>query len=360
MLFRNIEDFDDDLIGKNNKNNKNNLKGLDPNTINIFIDQTNKSGIITEIDSDGNFIFPTCGTLHLDNGATANIQNRSGVEISCAPVPGKKYYKILCKDGIYSTNCCGDKVCSEDGGCYQIKYDDSTKEFTCEDEKPSGYNLFSCDFKEGCIITSDMENAMTQKECIKSCKKYKKCQFGKLVDTHSTVKKNIYYDYDDDTLFPNNPCDLKDQTVVIKSKNHCNVSAPGCAEHINVIKPKVCDLIKNNVNGCNDVNRGLNTTGRYPMKGGTGGSECMLGEIDSIPFGVKGTAYGAPRINFNPFGDWCAGVFAEHEKDMCPMKGNCGSQGQPQDFDYYNKGKLKGTFCSLGFKLGPQNQDACK
>ena len=350
MLFRNIEDFEDDLLGKKNKIN---LKGIDDTKFNIIIDQTNQSGILTGVDKQGNLNFPTCETIKLPIGSTAEIQGRTGIKISCHEVKGVPYKKILCKDGNNLTNCCGNEVCSKDGGCYQIQYNKKTKEFKCVGGPPSKVSLFGCDSNKGCIAATNMANAMSQDTCVNLCKKYKKCDNKNLVTIYSTTNSNEYYDFD--TQFPNNPCNLKDSTIQIKANEHCDPQNPNvCIKVQNVINPKVCDLVKRNSNGCNDVDHGLNTNGLYPMKSA---SNCDLHSINNIPFGVNVTAYGAPRVSFNPF-DWCGGIFV-NEKDMCPMGGKCGSQGNPQNFDHDNTGDLKETSCSMSFRLGPQNQHAC-
>uniref|UniRef100_A0A6C0LHV2 Uncharacterized protein n=1 Tax=viral metagenome TaxID=1070528 RepID=A0A6C0LHV2_9ZZZZ len=351
MLFRNIEDFEDDLLGEKNKIN---LKGIDDTKFNIIIDQTNKSGILTGLDPQGKVDFPTCGTIKLPKGSTAEIQGRTGIKISCDEVKGMPYNKISCMDGENLAECCGKDVCSEKGGCYQIQYNQKTTEFKCVGGTPSKLsNFFGCDSNDGCIAATNLNNAMSQDTCIDLCKKYKKCDNKNLVTFHSTTSSNEYYDYN--TSFPNNPCNLKNNTVQIKSKGDCNPDIPGiCIKVPNVIYPKVCDLVKRNSNGCNDVNNGLNPDGSTPMKSG---GDCDLNSINNIPFGVNVTAYGPPRVNYVPF-DWCVGNFVD-EKDMCPMKGNCGSQGNPQYFNYNNTGDLKETSCSLSFKLDPQNQLAC-
>lgn len=351
MLFRNIEDFEDDLIGENNKIN---LKGIDDTKFNIIIDQTNQSGILTGVDPQGKLNFPTCDTIKLPKGSTAEIQGRTGIKISCEDVQGMPYRKILCKDGSNLTNCCGNEVCSEDGGCYQIQYNQKTHKFKCAGGKPSKLsNFFGCDSNKGCIAATNTANAMSQDTCVNLCKKYKKCDNKNLVTIYSTTNSNEYYDFD--TQFPNNPCNLKDEKVEIKGNPYCNPINPHhCIHEQNVINPKVCDLVKRNSRGCNDVDHGLNTNGKFPMKNG---SFCDLHSINNIPFGVSVTSYGPPKVSYYPW-DWCDGSFVK-EKHMCPMKGRCGSQGNPQKFDYNNTGNLKETSCSLSFKLGPQNKDAC-
>lgn len=342
MLFRNIEDFED------------NLKGIDESTFNIIVDQTNKSGILIGINPQGEVNFPSCGTIKLDKPSTAEIKDRPGIKISCDEVKGMPYNKISCWDGNNLTNCCGNEVCSQDGGCYQIQYNQKTNEFKCVGGPPSKISsLFECDSNNGCIAATDMKNAMSQDICTNLCKKYKKCDNKNLVTVHSTTNSNQYYDFD--TKFSNNPCNLKNNTVQIKANEHCSPYNPNtCIKVQNVINPKVCDLVKRNSNGCNDVDHGLNPDGLSPMKNG---NYCDLHSINNIPFGVNVTAYGPPRVNYNPF-DWCAGIFAD-EKDMCPMTGKCGSQGNPQNFDHDNTGNLKETSCSMSFRLGPQNQHAC-
>jgi len=351
MLFRNIEDFEDDLIGENNKIN---LKGIDESKFNIIIDQTNQSGILTEVNSKGELTFPTCDTIKLPKGSTAEIQDRTGIKISCDEVKGMPYNKISCMDGGNLTECCGKEVCSKEGGCYQIQYNQKTNEFKCVGGTPSKLSLFGCDSNKGCIAATNMANAMSQDTCVNLCKKYKKCDNKNLVDVYSTTNSPYFYDYS--TVFPNNPCNLKSDTVQLKGSVHCDpISYPACVKVQNVINPKVCDLVKRNANGCNDVDHGLNPDGySNPLKNG---DNCDIHSINNIPFGVDVTAYGAPRVSFNPF-DWCAGIFV-NEKDMCPMGGKCGSQGNPQNFDHDNTGDLKETSCSMSFRLGPQNQHAC-
>ena len=99
------------------------------------------------------------------------------------------------------------------------------------------------------------------------------------------------------------------------------------SKYYNKINPKVCDLVKRNENGCNDVDRGFNHNSNYPLKNDF---YCDIYSINNIPFGVDVTAYGNPCTNFNPLcwmgqgpcgGNCCSGEFAEHEKDMCPMGG---------------------------------------
>ena len=365
MLFRNIEDFEDDLIGENNKIN---LKGIDESKFNIIIDQTNQSGILTEVNAQGQLTFPTCDTIKLPKGSTAEIQGRTGIKISCDEVKGMPYNKISCMDGGNLTECCGKEVCSKEGGCYQIQYNQKTNEFKCAGGTPSKLSLFGCDSNKGCIAATNMANAMSQDTCVNLCKKYKKCDNKNLVTIHSTTNSNEYYDFD--TQFPNNPCNLKNTTVEIRSSPHCHpVGKNPCGERdYNVIKPEVCDLVKRNANGCNDVEHGLNPSGSTPLKND---SYCDINSIYNIPFGVDVTAYGNPCTNFDPLcwagvgpcgghgnNHCCSGSFA-NEKDMCPMGGKCGSQGNPQKFDHYNTGNLKHTSCSMSFRLGPQNQHAC-
>jgi hypothetical protein len=366
MLFRNIEDFEDDLIGENNKIN---LKGIDESKFNIIIDQTNQSGILTGVDSKGELTFPTCDTIKLPKGSTAEIQDRTGIKISCDEVKGMPYNKISCMDGNNLTECCGKEVCSKEGGCYQIQYNQKTKEFKCVGGTPSKLSLFGCDSNKGCIAATNMANAMSQDTCVNLCKNYKKCDNKNLVTIYSTTNSNEYYDFD--TQFPNNPCNLKDNTVEIRSSPQCHpIGKNPCGErYYNVIKPKVCDLVKRNANGCNDVDNGLNPTGsQQPLKDG---DSCDINSIYNIPFGVNVTAYGNPCTNFDPLcwlgvgpcagngmNHCCSGSFA-NEQDMCPMEGNCGSVGNPQNFDHDNTGDLKETSCSMSFRLGPQNQHAC-
>jgi len=366
MLFRNIEDFEDDLIGENNKIN---LKGIDESKFNIIIDQTNQSGILTQVNAQGELTFPTCGSINLPKGSTSEIQDRTGIKISCDEVKGMPYNKISCMDGGNLTECCGKEVCSKEGGCYQIQYNKKTNEFKCVGGTPSKLSLFGCDSNKGCIAATNMANAMSQDTCINLCKKYRKCDNKNLVTVHSTTPSNEYYDYNASTSFENNPCNLKNNTVQIKANEHCSPYNPHtCIKVQNVINPKVCDLVKRNSNGCNDVDHGLNPDGLGPMKNGV---NCDLHSINNIPVGVNVTAYGNPCSNFDPLcwagvgpcdGDGtnhcCSGSF-DNEKDMCPMTGKCGSQGNPQKLDHDNTGNLKQTSCSMSFRLGPQNQHAC-
>ena len=52
-------------------------------------------------------------------------------------------------------------------------------------------------------------------------------------------------------------------------------------------------------------------------------------------------------------------VYFVDEKDMCPMKGRCGSTGNIQYFNHDNTGNLTETSRSMSFKLGPKNQHVC-
>ena len=368
MLFRNIEDFEDDLIGKNSKMN---LKGIDDHKFNIIIDQTNSSGILTAVGPDGNISFPTCESINLPTGATAEINERTGIKISCDNVHDAAghelpYKKISCKDGDNLAPCCGTQVCNENGGCYQIQYNASLREFNCADTKPSSISgLFGCS-NNGCTVATEKQNAMSQETCTQLCKKYKKCENQNLVTVYSSTNSDTFYDFD--TQFPNNPCNLKDKTVQIKSKDRCYaVGGDPCGQVLpNIITENVCDLVKKPGDGCVDVDRGLNPDGSFPLKNG---SNCDIDAIDNIPAGVNVTAYGYPCTNFNPGCGWlragpcdgqcCSGEFAKHERDMCPQHGHCGSVGTPQFFDYNDTGKLKINSCSMSFRLGPQNPNAC-
>ena len=364
MLFRNIEDFEDDLIGEKNKIN---LKGIDKSTFNIIVDQTNKSGILTGIGSNGELNFPTCDTIKLPKGSTAEIKDRPGIKISCDEVQGMPYNKISCMDGDSLTECCGKEVCSKDGGCYQIQYNKETSQFNCVGGTPSELDgLIGCDSNNGCIAATDMENAMSQKTCVNLCQKYKKCDNKNLVTVYSTTNSDEFYDYKD---YPNNPCNLKNETVQLKGSVYCSPEQPDyCIKKQNVINPKVCDLVNRNKNGCNDVDHGLNPNGLLPLKNGV---NCDIHSINNIPFGVDVTAYGEPCTNIDPLcwagvgpcgghgnNHCCSGSFA-NEKDMCPMGGNCGSHENPQYFNHNNTGSLEETSCSMSFRLGTQNQHAC-
>ncbi len=163
-------------------------------------------------------------------------------------------------------------------------------------------------------------------------------------------------------------CDLSNTTV----------TAVGDTDD-NTYSIPICDAIGWNNNGCGDLNNSIsNSPSSYQFKDG---GYCALNNIQDIPYGFDthgddDNTY--PSITFYkgpPWPEsWCP------EEKMCTVGAKCSpcsvaggrlvcKSGPPgkyiksttvqQDNNTFTAGNLKGNVCSMQFKLGTNNSNAC-